>query len=106
MATRVAYHFALPIQMFKKGREGDAPSNYRPTVGEACVACCHSDKKWYRVRVDTVQEDELTVSNLDLGKVENVSVSDVQPLPVELKELPLQVIDQSGHPIQYLNAVQ
>ena len=67
-------------------------SNFRPAVGDVCVARYNYDGLFYRVRVEQEEENNFEVTFLDYGNSASVPVGDLRQLRQEFGVLPFQAV--------------
>lgn len=64
------------------------PVNYSLKRGEIAVAK-FSDKKWYRVKVDSTAHPNYRLLYIDYGNTENgVNIKDIRPIPAQFMQRP------------------
>ena len=75
-----------------------AYENYVPSSGEVCVAQFSFDSRWYRVKVDIVNNNgTLRVTYIDFGNHEDVTVDKVRRITDDLVSFPRQALKLSLH---------
>lgn len=61
-------------------------------VGEMYCAFCAKDACWYRAKIDLIRQDgTYTITYIDFGNKENVSLSQIKELGADMKAVPLTV---------------
>lgn len=63
-----------------------------PIKGAMCAALFGDDGSWYRARIISSADDEVTLFYLDYGNTDTVSVEQIQPIKDEYRVLPAQAI--------------
>ena len=69
----------------------DDLGGFTPGKSLLCAAPFSQDQKWYRARIDSIQEKLVVVTYIDFGNSENVNITDLRKLLPHLREPNLQV---------------
>ena len=75
-------------------------TEYIPVVGEVCAAYFLAFEQFFRARIDHISKSKVTVTSIDFGNTQTVTLADIKPLPMKYASIPSQAYHLSLYGIE------
>jgi len=81
------------INTHYSGLDKSSGSVTSPSVGHPCAAVFHDDNMWYRARIETLSNTDVTIRFIDYGNTQQSKISDLKEINAQFLQLPVLAVE-------------